>query len=85
VDAGPGEDTDRPAVSHLLHRGRHLAAADTAVDLNGSKLIYAVREYHSCKDEPKGFGRKDLRNLLVRARIQLGGLSCWCGTTSACT
>ncbi|MFI0765258.1 transposase [Streptomyces sp. NPDC021218] len=38
-----------------------------------SRLIYAAREYHGRKDEPKRFGWKDLRNLLVRARIQLGG------------
>ncbi|MET8768866.1 hypothetical protein [Streptomyces sp. NPDC004658] len=38
-----------------------------------SRLIYAIREYHGRKDEPKGFGWRDLRNLLVRARIQLGG------------
>ncbi|MDO0930410.1 transposase [Streptomyces sp. DG2A-72] len=38
-----------------------------------SRVIYAVREYHGRKNEPKGFGWKDLRNLLVRARIQLGG------------
>ncbi len=38
-----------------------------------SRLIYAVREYHGRKDEPKGFGWRDLRDLLVRARIQLGG------------
>ncbi|PLW72248.1 DDE endonuclease [Streptomyces sp. SCUT-3] len=38
-----------------------------------SRLIYAVREYRGRKGEPKGFGRRDLRDLLVRARIQLGG------------
>ncbi|MFG2266563.1 transposase [Streptomyces sp. NPDC048720] len=38
-----------------------------------SRLIYAIREYHGRKDELKGFGWRDLRNLLVRARIQLGG------------
>lgn len=38
-----------------------------------SRLIYAVREYRGRKDEPKGFGWRDLRDLLVRARIQLGG------------
>ncbi|WP_257585884.1 MULTISPECIES: transposase [unclassified Streptomyces] len=38
-----------------------------------SRLIYAVREYHGRKDEPKGFGRRDLRDLVVRIRIQLGG------------
>ncbi|WP_455711024.1 IS630 family transposase [Streptomyces hydrogenans] len=38
-----------------------------------SRLIYAVREYRGRKDEPKGFGWRDFRDLLVRARIQLGG------------
>ncbi|MFE6871182.1 transposase [Kitasatospora sp. NPDC057692] len=39
----------------------------------GSRLIYAIRGYHGRKDEPKGFGRRDFRDLIVRARIQLGG------------
>ncbi|WP_444544898.1 IS630 family transposase [Streptomyces camponoticapitis] len=38
-----------------------------------SRLIYAVREYRGRKDEPKGFGWKDYRGLIVRAHIQLGG------------
>ena len=38
-----------------------------------SRLIYAVREYRGRKDQPKGFGSRDFRDLLVRARIQLGG------------
>jgi len=38
-----------------------------------SRLIYAVREYRGRKDEHKGFGWRDFRNLTVRARIQLGG------------
>uniref|UniRef100_UPI002F42F7DC transposase n=1 Tax=Streptomyces rubrogriseus TaxID=194673 RepID=UPI002F42F7DC len=38
-----------------------------------SRLIYAVREYRGRKDQPKGFGSRDFRALLVRARIQLGG------------
>lgn len=38
-----------------------------------SRLIYAIREYRGRKGEPKGFGWRDLRDLLVRARIQLGG------------
>ncbi|MCG7210145.1 transposase [Streptomyces arenae] len=38
-----------------------------------SRLIYAVREYRGRKDEPKGFGWRDFRDLIVRARIQLGG------------
>ncbi|MER7585214.1 transposase [Kitasatospora sp. NPDC097691] len=38
-----------------------------------SRLIYAVREYRGRKNEPKGFGWRDFRDLIVRARIQLGG------------
>lgn len=38
-----------------------------------SRLIYAIREYRGRKDEPKGFGWRDFRDLVVRARIQLGG------------
>jgi transposase len=38
-----------------------------------SRLIYAIREYRGRKYEPKGFGWRDFRDLIVRARIQLGG------------
>ncbi len=38
-----------------------------------SRRIYAIREYRGHKDELKGFGRRGFRNLIVRARIQLGG------------
>jgi transposase len=38
-----------------------------------SRLIYAIREYRGRKDTPKGFGWRDFRDLIVRARIQLGG------------
>lgn len=38
-----------------------------------SRLIYAIREYRGRKDEPKGFGWKDYRNLVIRAHTQLGG------------
>nr|WP_051967371.1 transposase [Kitasatospora mediocidica] len=38
-----------------------------------SRLIYAIREYRGRKDEPKGFGWKDYRDLIVRAHSQLGG------------
>jgi len=38
-----------------------------------SRLIYAIREYRGRKDEPKGFGWRDFRDLIVRARTQLGG------------
>ncbi|NEA56454.1 transposase [Streptomyces sp. SID13666] len=38
-----------------------------------SRLIYAVREYRGRKDEPKGFGWRDFRDLIVRAHTQLGG------------
>ncbi|MFE5995105.1 transposase [Streptomyces sp. NPDC056453] len=38
-----------------------------------SRLIYAIREYRGRKDQPKGFGWKDYRDLVLRARTQLGG------------
>lgn len=38
-----------------------------------SRLIYAIREYRGRKDERKGFGWRDFRDLIVRACIQLGG------------
>jgi hypothetical protein len=38
-----------------------------------SRLVYAVREYRGRKNQPKGFGSRDFRDLLVRAWIQLGG------------
>lgn len=38
-----------------------------------SRLFYAVREYTGRRDRPKGCGRRDFRDLIVRARIQLGG------------
>lgn len=38
-----------------------------------SRLIYRIREYRGRKDEPKGFGWRDFRDLIVHARIQLGG------------
>lgn len=38
-----------------------------------SRLIYAIHEYRGRRDEPKGFGWREFRDLIVRARIQLGG------------
>ncbi|WP_446447169.1 transposase, partial [Streptomyces hydrogenans] len=38
-----------------------------------SRVFYSVREYRGRKGEPKGIGWRDLRDLLVRAHIQLGG------------
>ncbi|KDN88238.1 DDE endonuclease [Kitasatospora cheerisanensis KCTC 2395] len=38
-----------------------------------SRLIYAIRECCGRKDEPKGLGWKDFRDLTVRARTRLGG------------
>ncbi|MFC5901583.1 transposase [Streptomyces zhihengii] len=38
-----------------------------------SRMFYSVREYRGRKGEPKGIGWRDLRNLLVRAHIQLDG------------
>lgn len=36
-------------------------------------MFYAIREYRGRKDEPKGFGWKDYRDLVIRAHTQLGG------------
>ncbi|GAA2359046.1 hypothetical protein GCM10010246_56230 [Streptomyces cuspidosporus] len=36
-------------------------------------MFHSVREYRGRKGEPKGIGWRDLRNLLVRAHIQIGG------------
>ncbi|MGW6520575.1 IS630 family transposase [Streptomyces sp. NPDC054962] len=38
-----------------------------------SRMFYSVREYRGRKSEPKGIGWHDLRDLLVRAHIQLDG------------
>ncbi|GAA2941655.1 hypothetical protein GCM10010518_30980 [Kitasatospora cinereorecta] len=38
-----------------------------------SRLFYAIREYRGRKNEPKGFGWKDYRDLVIRAHAQLGG------------
>lgn len=38
-----------------------------------SRMFDAVREYRGRVGQPKGFGWRDLRDLVVRARIQLGG------------
>ena len=38
-----------------------------------SRVFYSIREYRGRKGEPKGIGWRDLRGLLVRAHIQLGG------------
>ncbi|MFE3269302.1 transposase [Streptomyces sp. NPDC059215] len=37
-----------------------------------SRLIFSIREYRGREDEPKGFRRRDFRDLIVRARIQPG-------------
>jgi hypothetical protein len=38
-----------------------------------SRLFYSVREYTGRKNQPKGFGWRDFRDLLIRSRIRLGG------------
>lgn len=50
-----------------------------------SRLFYPVQEYTGRKDQPKGFGWRDFRDLIIRARIPLGGRLHWSGTTSGCT
>ncbi|MFB7336065.1 transposase [Streptomyces adustus] len=42
-------------------------------ELNRVVMPCTVREYSGCKDQPKGSGWRDFRDLIVRARIQLGG------------
>lgn len=37
-----------------------------------SRLLYRIREYRGRREEPKGFGWRDFRDLIVRARHQLG-------------
>ncbi|MFB7453530.1 transposase [Streptomyces sp. NPDC056194] len=37
-----------------------------------SRLIYRIREYRGRKGEPKGFGWRDFRDLVVRVHLQLG-------------
>ncbi|MFB7929514.1 hypothetical protein ACFC4C_10415 [Streptomyces sp. NPDC056039] len=46
-------------------------------------MIYAIREYRGREGEPKGFGWRDFRDPLARARIQLGGPIVLVWTTSA--
>ncbi|WP_310794848.1 transposase [Streptomyces sp. TLI_171] len=36
-------------------------------------MIYAIRDYDGRKDQPKSFGWRDFRDLLIRAGTQLGG------------
>ncbi|MEV8597803.1 transposase [Streptomyces sp. NPDC052012] len=38
-----------------------------------SRVFYAARECNGRKGQPKGFSWRDLRDLLIRTRIQLGG------------
>ncbi|MEV6174938.1 transposase [Streptomyces sp. NPDC051954] len=55
-------------------RGRVSMAGMTCFKLGERpRLFYSGREYTGRKDQPKGFGRRDFRDLLIRARIQLGG------------
>ncbi|QKW24053.1 transposase [Kitasatospora sp. NA04385] len=66
----------RPPVVRVRARGSgRLSMAGMTCFKPGerSRLIYAVREYRGRKTEPKGFGWRDFRDLIVRARIQLGG------------
>jgi hypothetical protein len=37
------------------------------------RLIHAIRELRGRKDQPEGFGWKDYRDPILRARTQLGG------------
>ncbi|GHF34994.1 transposase [Streptomyces griseoluteus] len=53
-----------------LDVGGRAEADDQAV---GARRESHVREYRGRQDEPKGFGWRDFRNLVIRARLQLGG------------
>ncbi len=46
---------------------------DLLQDRQRSRLIHAVREHNGRKNQPKGFGRRDFRDLILRARFQFGG------------
>jgi hypothetical protein len=50
-----------------VHRVAHEAARGPV------SRIYAIRAYRGRKDESKGFGWRDFRDLIIRARSQLGG------------
>ncbi|WP_370592222.1 hypothetical protein [Streptomyces sp. JHA19] len=64
----PGREGEGPGLGAGIDGGDGLLQAGPSV-----RLIYAIREYRGRKDEPKGFGWRDFRDLIVRARIQLGG------------
>jgi transposase len=58
-------------------RGRGCGRVSTAATTyykpgERSRLFYSVREYTGRKDQPKGFGWRDFRDLAIRARLQLG-------------
>ncbi|MEV8351793.1 hypothetical protein ACFVTT_24005, partial [Streptomyces niveus] len=54
-----GREGERQRVREGVDGGHDLLQA-------GSRLIYAIREYRGRKDEPKGFGWRDFRDLIVR-------------------
>ncbi|MEV0057696.1 hypothetical protein AB0H34_45320 [Saccharopolyspora shandongensis] len=70
-------DANRGQVQECLFRGGGLyppaARAACYQTDERSRLIYAIREYNGRKDQPKGFGWRDFRDLILRARSQLGG------------
>ncbi|WP_328345445.1 transposase [Streptomyces violaceus] len=65
----PGGPRARPGLGPGVD-GRHdLLQAWRAVPA----LFYYVHEYTGRKNQPQGFGWRDFRDLLIRARTQLGG------------
>ncbi|MFJ4192387.1 transposase [Kitasatospora sp. NPDC089509] len=66
----------RTPVVHVRGRGSGwVSVAGTACYKKGerSRLIHKFRFHRGRKGEPKAFSRQDYRDLIVRARTQLGG------------
>ncbi|MFD9687045.1 transposase [Kitasatospora sp. NPDC001309] len=76
--AGTWGRIDRTPVVRLRGRGSgpvSTAGMTSCISGGRSRLIHRIRkdQDQGRKDEPKGFGRRDFRDLIVRARSQLGG------------
>jgi transposase len=65
---GPGRPGSRPGIRTSVDGGHDLLQTRSEVPADLRRP-----EYRGRKDELKGFGWRDFRDLLVRARIQLGG------------
>ncbi|MFD7452735.1 transposase [Kitasatospora sp. NPDC059827] len=76
--AGTWGRIGRTPVVRLRGRGSgrvSMAGMTCCISGERSRLIHRIRkdQDQGRKDEPKGFGRRDFRDLIVRVRIQLGG------------